>query len=69
MRVLLRQIDMQLYFAGSNQWTSDARRAIDFGSVAAAMKASREARLNRMEVVLSYNDGNDDPTLEVPAEQ
>ena len=68
MRVLLRQIDMQLYYAGPNEWTSDARRAVDFGSVDAAMKTSHQAGLKRMEVVLSYNDGNADPTLEVPAE-
>jgi len=69
MKIVLRQINTRRYYAGPQKWTTDVRGAIDFGEVERAIKASREEKLTGMEVVLSFDDGGDDPVLRFPLDQ
>jgi hypothetical protein len=66
MKVLLRQSGAQFYYAGPRQWTQQAKAAFDFGDVERAITASRDEELTGMEVVLSFEDGCDDPCLPLP---
>lgn len=69
MRVLLRQSNTGLYYAGERHWTVDMRSAFDFAEVERAIKTGREEKLTGVEVVLSFEDGRDDPVLPLPTGQ
>lgn len=66
MKVILRNIDMDLYLAGPNMWSTDPEKAIEFGSKDLAVKLAREAHLQGMEMVMSVS-GLPDP-LRLPVE-
>ncbi len=54
MRVLLRQKDSGLYYAGGLQWTPAPTRALDFGAVETALQWRQEQNLTQTEVVLDH---------------
>jgi hypothetical protein len=54
-----------MFFAGTQQWTNEVKKAFDFGDVEHAIKASRSEKLIGVEVVLSFDDGGDDPVLRI----
>jgi hypothetical protein len=66
MKVLLRNVNMDLYFAGPNMWSNDPEKALDFGSKDVALRLAQESRLQNMEMVLSVT-GLRDP-LRLPLE-
>lgn len=53
MRVLLRNEETGLFYAGHQRWIPDSGRALDFKSVEQAQALSREAHA---EVFLSYEN-------------
>jgi hypothetical protein len=67
MHVHLRDTQTGLYYAGPQHWTDQAKDAIDFEHVDRAIKANREQGLADVEVVLSFEDGGDDPSLSLPS--
>jgi hypothetical protein len=52
MRVLLHNTETSLYFAGTNDWTQDPKRALDFGSVEHAVAAYKVERVSFAEIVV-----------------
>jgi hypothetical protein len=52
MRTVLRNIPTQLYVQSPVNWTSRPGEALDFGSLAGALKFARESGLRGMELVL-----------------
>ncbi len=55
MKVILRNTETDLYFLGPNMWTNDPDRAHDFGDAERAAKIAREARLQHMELIMSFS--------------
>ena len=56
MKVLLRETKTRLYYAGTNQWTTDAQQARDFDEVERAIQLRRNEQLTDVEVVLRFDD-------------
>jgi len=56
MKVLLRGTKTGLYYVGPNEWTADAKQALDFDEVEKAVQLNRKEQLADMEVVLSFDD-------------
>jgi hypothetical protein len=50
--VLLHNTENSLYYAGSNDWTRDPKRALDFGSVEHAVAAYKVERIAFAEIVV-----------------
>ena len=63
MKVLLRGTKTGLYYVGPNEWTADAKQALDFDEVEKAVQLNRKEQLADMEVVLSFDDPYCDPVL------
>ena len=55
MKVLLRNTETRLYYAGNDQWTGDATQARDFEHVEHATRTHQRDRLKGMEAVLVYS--------------
>ncbi len=66
MKVILRNVNMDLYFAGPNMWSNDPEKAVEFGNRDMAVKQARDSHLQNMEMVLSVS-GLSDP-LRLPVE-
>jgi hypothetical protein len=62
MRTLLRKRQSGVYFQGLENWTADAHKAFDFRVPERAIKFVRDARLDKVELVLAF----DDPRYNVP---
>ena len=56
MRVLLRNEETGLYYAGRQRWIPDSEHALDFGSIEEAKAMSREENHPAAEVFLSYEN-------------
>ena len=56
MRVLLRNTQTGLYYAGDNQWTSEAPEAMNLVDLDHAAQLAREGSVTDAEVILSYNN-------------
>jgi hypothetical protein len=52
MRVLLKNTETKLYFAGSDQWTQDTTQALDFEHIDRAVQAYTHEGLAYAEIVL-----------------
>jgi hypothetical protein len=57
MRVLLHNYDTRLFYAGSDQWTSDASLALNFGSIQQAVDAYRERKICFAEILVDAGPG------------
>jgi hypothetical protein len=55
MKVILRDTETDLYFLGPNMWTNDPNRAHDFGDAERAAKIARDARLQHVELIMSFS--------------
>jgi hypothetical protein len=66
MKVILRNVNLDLYFAGPNMWSNDPEKALEFGSKELALRLAREAHLHDMELVMCVS-GLPDP-LRLPVE-
>ncbi len=62
MRVILRNIDTGLFYAGPATWTQEQCEARDFRDTALALDAAAAEKLGPIEVVMSF----DDPKFEIP---
>ena len=56
MKVLLRKTKTGLFYAGTQQWTTDLRQARDFNQVEEAIRRFQEEQLTDAEVVLRFDD-------------
>ena len=54
MRVLLRNTNLGLYYAGPGRWVSSAAKALDFQETALAAKFARQAKRGELQVFLDY---------------
>jgi hypothetical protein len=57
MKVILRNIETDLYFLGPtpNMWTNDPEKALDFGDAERATRLARAAHLKHMEMIMSFS--------------
>ena len=55
MRTLLQHTPSGKYFQSLEKWTSDPKKAHDFGLIARAVRFATRAGFPQMEVVLSFN--------------
>ncbi len=62
MRVLLRNTQTGLFYAGPEKWTHNDLEALDFRQTDAAMDVAWEAKTQPMEVLMRF----DEPFLEIP---
>ncbi len=62
MRVLLRNIETGLFYAGSEKWTANDAEAIDFHKTDLAIDAVWENKLQPMEILMRF----DEPFMEIP---
>ncbi len=62
MRVLLRNTQTGLFYAGQEKWTEKDTDALDFHETDAAMDAAWETKLQGVEVLMRF----DEPFLEIP---
>ena len=67
MRVLLHNTETSLYYAGSNDWTGNPERALDFGSVEHAVAAYKVERIAFAEIVV--DNAPDHSVLALPDEE
>ena len=56
MMVLLRNTETQWFYREPSQWTSDEHEALDFQQISRAVRFALEARLENVEILLSYDD-------------
>ncbi len=62
MKILLRNTQTGLLYAGPDQWTENHPEAFDFQKTDLALDAVREAKLRSIEVLVRF----DDPGFEIP---
>lgn len=62
MRVLLRNADSGLFYAGSAEWTSDPADALDFEETDRALDAVCNDKLSGVQILMRF----DDPVYEIP---
>jgi len=67
MKVFLRNTQTGWYYQGPSQWTPEQGAALDLRQVTRAVERIFEARLENMEILLSYDDPRYDLVLPVPA--
>jgi hypothetical protein len=67
MKVFLRSTQTGWYYAGPSQWTPESRAAQDLAQTARAVALVFEARLENVEILLSYDNPRYDLVLPVPA--
>jgi hypothetical protein len=56
MMVLLRNTQTKWFYREPSQWTSDEHEAMDFQQISRAVRFALEARLENVEILLSYED-------------
>ena len=56
MKVLLRNVQTGLFYAGVEQWTEDPSRAADFERPDLALDQVRDARLGKVELVMRFEE-------------
>ncbi len=54
MKVILRNAATDLYFIGTNMWTNDPDKALDFGRADRALRVARSAGLKDLELIMSF---------------
>ncbi|EEF61605.1 hypothetical protein [Pedosphaera parvula] len=54
MKVLVQDCQTELYFSGSDSWTSDPEEAIDFGHVPRAAEFLLESRGLQADIILHF---------------
>ena len=62
MKILLRDTETGLFYAGPNQWTTGEDAAQDFKTPDVALDLVDESRIHAMEIVVHF----DDAAFEVP---
>jgi hypothetical protein len=62
MKVLLRQPDTGLFYAGPNSWTMDVGAAHDFQETNRAIDEVSQSNLSAVEVLMQFEN----PTFEIP---
>ncbi len=62
MKVLLRNTQTGLLYAGPDLWTHDYSEALCFADMASALDRVSETRLSSVEVLMHF----DDPVYEIP---
>ncbi len=62
MKVLLRNVDTGLLYAGPEKWTADYAEAKDFEQTDRAIDAALEARFTGVEVLMHFED----PYFQIP---
>ena len=66
MKVFIRNTQTGWYFKEPSEWTPDQGAACDLGQVARAVERIFEARLENVEILLSYHEPRYDLVLQVP---
>lgn len=56
MRVLLRNTQSGLFYAGPDQWTEERSEALDFEATDRALDRVSQAKLPAMEVLMHFDD-------------
>ena len=56
MKVLLRNTQTGLFYAGPDQWTQERSEALDFEATDRALDIVSEAKLKAMEVLMHFDD-------------
>jgi hypothetical protein len=62
MRVLLRNTQTGLFYAGAGEWTEERTQAQDFEATDRALDTVSEAKLQAVEVLMHFED----PYFEIP---
>jgi hypothetical protein len=62
MKVLLRNLESGLFYAGSDQWTEEHSEAMDFERPDVALDCVGQAKLVKVEVVMHFEE----PAFDVP---
>ena len=65
MKILLRDTQTGLFYAGPNQWTTGQDTAQDFKTPDTALDLIDESRLNAMEIVVHFGDAAFDVPLTI----
>ncbi len=66
MRVLLRDTRTGLFFRGLREWTAEVEEAFSFRHSAEAMDLAREHALENAEVLLSFEEPEQNVALPLP---
>lgn len=65
MKILLRDTQTGLFYAGPNQWSEGQNAACDFKTPDVALDVIDESRLNAMEIVVHFDDAAFDVPLTI----
>jgi len=65
MKILLRDTQTGLFYAGPNQWSEGREEARDFETPDVALDLIDESRLNAMEIVVHFDDAAFDVPLTI----
>jgi hypothetical protein len=65
MKILLRDTETGLFYAGPNQWTTGQDTAQDFKSPDVAFDVIDESKLNAMEIVVHFDEAAFDVPLTI----
>jgi hypothetical protein len=65
MKILLRDTQTGLFYAGPNQWTTGQDTAQDFKTPDVALDLIDESQLNAMEIVVHFDDAAFDVPLTI----
>ncbi|HWW00537.1 MAG TPA: hypothetical protein VNZ64_12630 [Candidatus Acidoferrum sp.] len=63
MRTLLQHTPSGKYFQSLEKWTSNPKKAHDFGLIARAMRFAQKARFPHMALVLSFDRPEESPAF------
>ncbi len=63
MKALLRNSSTGQYFQGLERWTMDRDEAYDFGIIGRALRFAHAARIDHLELVLSFDQAERDPAI------
>ena len=65
MKILLRDTQTGLFYAGANQWTTGQDTAQDFKTPDLALDVVDESRLNAVEIVVHFDEAAFDVPLTI----
>jgi len=65
MKILLRDTQTGLFYAGPNQWTTGQDTAQDFKTPDVALNVVDESKLNTMEIIVNFDDAAFDVPLTI----
>jgi len=65
MKILLRDTQTGLFYAGPNQWTTGQETAQDFKTPAMALDIVDESKLNAVEIVVHFGEAAFDVPLTI----